>query len=398
MSGNRGVVYHGKKDLRVESFDFPRMEHGGRKLEHAAVLKVVSTNICGSDQHIYRGRFTVPQGHVLGHEITGEIVEKGVDVELLEVGDLVSVPFNVACGRCGNCKEGRSDVCENDLVNPDADLGAFGFDLKGWAGGQAEYVMVPYADYMLMKFKDKDLAMEKIRDLTLISDILPTGFHGAVTAGVRPGSHVYIAGAGPVGRCAAAGARLLGAACIIVGDQNPDRLKLLRDAGFETVDLRNPAPLRDQIEQILGQPEVDAGVDAVGFEAHGLGSDADSEQPHAALNSLFDVVRASGKIGVPGIYVGADPDPVDADAGRGRLPLDWGKMWTKSIQVMTGMAPVQNYNRYLTEAILWGRMPYLSKALNVEVVTLDQAPNGYARFDEGSPSKFVIDPHGMLAA
>ncbi len=398
MSGNRGVVYHGTKDLRVETFDYPKLEHNGRKLEHAVVLKVVSTNICGSDQHIYRGRFLVPEGHVLGHEITGEVVEMGADVELLQIGNLVSVPFNVACGRCRNCKEARSDVCENDLVNPDADLGAFGFDLKGWNGGQAEYVMVPYADFMLMRFRDKAQAMEKIHELTMISDILPTGFHGAYTAGVKPGSHVYIAGAGPVGRCAAASARLLGAACVIVGDQNPDRLKLLSDGGFETVDLRETTPLPDQIEAILGQREVDAGVDAVGYEAHGLGGEADSERPHAALNSLFDVVRASGKIGVPGIYVGADPAPSDADAGQGRLHLDWGKMWTKSIQVMTGMAPVQNYNRMLTEAILWERMPYLSKVLNVEVITLDEAPEGYARFDQGSPSKFVIDPHGLLAA
>ena len=398
MSGNKCVVYHGTRDLRVETVDYPKLEHNGRKLEHAVILKVVSTNICGSDQHIYRGRFIVPKGHILGHEITGEVVEMGVDVETLSIGDLVSVPFNVACGRCRNCKEGRSDVCENDLVNPDADLGAFGFDLKGWSGGQAEYVLVPYADYMLMKFPDKAQAMEKIRDLTLISDILPTGFHGCFSAGVKPGSHVYIAGAGPVGRCAAASARLLGAAGIIIGDQNPDRLKLLSDAGFETIDLCNPVPLRDQIEQILGQPEVDCGVDAVGFEAHGLGTDADDEQPHAALNSLFDVVRAAGKIGVPGIYVGSDPNPVDTDAATGRLHLDWGKMWTKSIQVMTGMAPVTNYNRQLTDAILWDRMPYLSDVLNIEVITLDDAPDGYAKFDQGSPSKFVIDPHGLLAA
>jgi glutathione-independent formaldehyde dehydrogenase len=240
--------------------------------------------------------------------------------------------------------------------------------------------------------------MEKINDLTLISDILPTGFHGCVSAGVKPGSHVYISGAGPVGRCAAAGARLLGAACVIVGDQNPERLKLLSDAGFETVDLRNKAPLRDQIEQILGTPEVDCGVDAVGFEAHGLGEDAGTEMPQGALNSLFDVVRAGGAIGVPGIYVGSDPDPVDADAADGRLHLDWGKMWTKSIRLMTGMAPVTNYNRQLTEAILWDRMPYLSKVMNIEVITLDQAPDGYAKFDKGSPSKFVIDPNGMLKA
>ena len=124
-------------------------------------------------------------------------------------------------------------------------------------------VSVPYADYMLMKFSDRALVMEKIRDLTLISDILPTGFHGCVSAGVKQGSHVYIAGAGPVGRCAAARALLLEAACVIDGDQNPERLKLLSDAGCETIDLCNTAPLLDQIEQILGAHQVDCGVDAV---------------------------------------------------------------------------------------------------------------------------------------
>merc|ERR1712093_337821 len=112
MAGNKSVVYHGTRDLRVETVPYPKLEHNNRKLEHAVILKVVSTNICGSDQHIYRGRFIVPKGHVLGHEITGEVVEKGSDVELMDIGDLVSVPFNVACGRCRNCKEARSDVCE----------------------------------------------------------------------------------------------------------------------------------------------------------------------------------------------------------------------------------------------------------------------------------------------
>ena len=398
MSGNRSVVYHGPRDLRVESTDYPKLEHSGRKLAHGAILKVVSTNICGSDQHIYRGRFTVPQGTVLGHEITGEVVEVGVDVETVSGGDLVSVPFNVACGRCRNCKAARSDVCENDMVNPEANVGAFGFDLKGWAGGQAEYVLVPYADYLLMRFRDKEAALAKIGELTLVSDIFPTGFHGCVSAGVHAGSHVYIAGAGPVGRCAAVGAHLLGAACVIVGDANPERLQTLKHAGFETIDLRHPAPLRDQIAEILGHPEVDCGVDAVGFEAHGLGDNVADEQPHAALNSLFDVVRAGGRIGVPGIYVPSDPKPVDDDAGVGRLRLDWGKMWLKSIQLMTGMAPVTNYNRQLTEAILWDRVPALRQALNVKIVPLDDAPAAYAEFDAGSPAKFVIDPHDLLAA
>ncbi|MGL5839237.1 MAG: alcohol dehydrogenase catalytic domain-containing protein, partial [Sphingorhabdus sp.] len=340
MTGNRSVVYLATRKLEVQPRPYPKLEHKGVRIEHGAILKVVSTNICGSDQHIYRGRFSVPVGTVLGHEITGEIVEVGRDVEMLNVDDLCSVPFNVACGRCRNCKYGHTDVCQT--VNPDADVGAYGFDLGGWDGGQAEYVLVPYADWNLLKFRDRDRAMARMRDLTLISDSLPTGHHGCVSAGVGPGSSVYIAGAGPVGRCAAASARLLGASVIIVGDHNTERLQVLASAGFETVDLREPTPLADRIEAITGMRDVDCGVDAVGFEAHGIGAESDSERPSAALNSLFDIVRARGGIGVPGIYVPSDPG-VTGDAAEGRLALDWGKAWLKSLKVMTGMAPVMNY-------------------------------------------------------
>src|SRR5271169_3827082 len=233
--------------------------------EHGVILKVVATNICGSDQHMVRGRTTAPAGMVLGHEITGEIIEIGRDVEYLRIGDLVSVPFNVACGRCRTCREGDTGVCLN--VNHERAGGAYGYvDMGGWIGGQAEYVMVPYADFNCLKFPDKAQALAKIRDLTCLTDILPTGFHGAVTAGVGPGSTVYIAGAGPVGMAAAASARLLGAACVIVGDMNPDRLAHAKKHGFEVVDVAK-APIPDQIEQILGVPEVDSAVDAVGFEA-----------------------------------------------------------------------------------------------------------------------------------
>lgn len=391
---NRSVVYLAERRVAVEDRPHPKLEHRGRRIEHAAILKVVTTNICGSDQHIYRGRFSVPVGTVLGHEITGEVVEVGRDVERLALGDLVSVPFNVACGRCRNCKDGHTDVCET--VNPDASVGAYGFDLGGWDGGQADYVLVPYADWNLLKFRDKDRAMARIRDLTLISDILPTGHHGCVSAGVAPGSTVYIAGAGPVGRCAAASARLLGAAVVIVGDQNAERVQLMRDAGYETCDLRSEAPLRDQIAAIIGTPEVDCGVDAVGFEAHGMGADADIEQPNAVINALIDVVRPRGRIGVPGIYEPNDPG-AHGDAATGRLALDWGKAWLKSIQLMTGMAPVSNYNRQLAEAILWDRMPWLGKTLNIEVRRLEDAPDAYAAFDEGSPKKFVLAPHGLAA-
>ena len=394
MSTNRGVVYKGAKNLEVDNIDFPKLELGKRKCEHGVILKVVATNICGSDQHIFRGRFTVPEGTILGHEITGEVIEAGRDVEFIKEGDLVSVPFNVACGRCHNCKEGHTDICMN--VNDDAPVGAYGFDLGGWQGGQSEYTMIPYADFNLLKFPDKERAMEKILDLALVSDILPTGFHGCVTAGVGVGSTVYIAGAGPVGRCAAASARLLGAACVIVGDVNQERLALVKQAGFETVDLTLDASIPEQIEAILGVPEVDCAVDCVGYEAHGHGLDADKDVPEAALNDAMQVIRAGGGIGVPGIYVGADPGSLNENAKHGNLDLNFGRAWIKSISITTGMAPIAKYNRQLMQAILWDRIE-LAKIMNYQVIPLDKAPQAYQDFDAGSPKKFIIDPHNSIS-
>src|SRR5690242_735717 len=250
MASNRGLAYMGPGKVEVQSIDFPKLALGSRKCEHGVILKIVATNICGSDQHMVRGRTTAPKGLVLGHEITGEVVEAGPGVEFIKVGDLVSVPFNIACGRCRNCKERKTGICEN--VNPDRPGSAYGYvDMGGWVGGQAEYVMVPYADFNVLKFPDKDQAMAKIRDLTMLSDIFPTGYHGAYTAGVTTGSTVYVAGAGPVGLACAHAAQLLGAAVVIVGDMNADRLQQARSFGCETIDLTKDAPLPDQIDQIL---------------------------------------------------------------------------------------------------------------------------------------------------
>src|SRR3954470_9739779 len=278
MPTNQGVVYLGPGKVEVQSIDFPQMKNPqGKEIQHGVILKILATNICGSDQHMVRGRTTAPQGLVLGHEITGEVIEKGKDVEFIHIGDLVSVPFNVACGRCRTCREQKTGICLN--VNPSRAGGAYGYvDMGGWTGGQAQYVMVPYADFNLLKFPNKEQALEKIRDLTMLSDILPTGFHGAVTAGVGVGSTVYVAGAGPVGLAAAASAQLLGAAVVIVGDLNEDRLAQARSFGCETVNVANGDPA-DQIEQLLGVREVDAGIDAVGFEARGHGRDASHEAP-----------------------------------------------------------------------------------------------------------------------
>jgi glutathione-independent formaldehyde dehydrogenase len=393
MQGNRGVAYIGPGKVEVRKIDYPKMEHNGRKLEHAVILKLVATNICGSDQHMVRGRTTAPLGMILGHEITGEIIEKGADVEFFNLGDLVSAPFNVACGRCRNCKEGKTGVCLT--VNPGRPGGAYGYvDMGGWVGGQADYVMCPYADFNLLKFPDKAQAMEKINDLTLLSDIFPTGYHGAVTAGVTTGSTVYVAGAGPVGLACAEACRLLGAAVTIVGDMIPERLAQAKSFGCETIDLRKKAGLGERIAEILGIPEVDSAVDCVGFEAKAEGEKKE-EAPATVLNGLMEVTRAGGAIGIPGLYVTDDPGSKDPNAQHGVLGLRIGLGWARSHSLYTGQCPVLRYHRQLMMAILNDRT-HPAKAVNVSVIPLEQAPQGYKDFDKGAAKKFVLDPHGML--
>ena len=404
MAGNRGVAYIGPGKVEVQDIDYPKLElqdgpgvnpaNVGRKLNHGVILKVVTTNICGSDQHMVRGRTTAPENLVLGHEILGEVAEVGSDVEFVKVGDLCSVPFNIACGRCRNCKEGKTGICLN--VNPARPGAAYGYvDMGGWVGGQANYVTVPYADWNLLKFPDRDQAMEKILDLTMLSDIFPTGFHGAVTAGVKPGSTVYVAGAGPVGLAAAAGAQLLGAAVVIVADLVEERLAQARSFGCETVDVSKGDP-KDQIEQLLGVPEVDAAVDAVGFEARGHGEGAATEAPATVLNSLMEITAAGGSIGIPGLYVTGDPGGIDEAAKVGALSLSLGTGWAKSLSFTTGQCPVMRYNNGLMKAILHDRVQ-IAKAVNATKISLDEAPQGYADFDKGAAKKYVIDPNGMVA-
>jgi glutathione-independent formaldehyde dehydrogenase len=237
--------------------------------------------------------------------------------------------------------------------------------------------------------------MEKIRDLTLLSDIFPTGYHGAVTAGVGPGSVVYVAGAGPVGLACAAACHLLGAAVVIVGDMIPERLQQARSFGCETVDVSRDASLPEQIEQIIGVPEVDSAVDCVGFEAHGHGHDAATERPATVLNAMMQITRAGGAVGIPGLYVTDDPGGVDQAAKTGNLSLRIGLGWAKSLSFATGQCPVMRYHRQLMMAILHGKA-HPAKATNVTLISLDEAPQGYRDFDKGAAKKFVIDPNRMV--
>jgi glutathione-independent formaldehyde dehydrogenase len=403
MAGNKAVAYIEPGKVEVQTIDYPKLElqdgpgvhpdNVGRKTPHGAIIKIVATNICGSDQHMVRGRTTAPAGLILGHEITGEVVEAGPGVEFIKNGDLVSVPFNIACGRCRMCKEGNTGVCLN--VNPAGYGSAYGYvDMGGWVGGQAEYVLVPYADWNLLKFPDKEQALEKILDLTMLSDIFPTGYHGCVSAGVTTGSTVYIAGAGPVGLAAAHAAQLLGAAVVIVGDMNAERLKQAKSFGCETIDLTRGASLPDQIEQIVGEPMVDAAVDAVGFEARGHGKDAE-EAPATVLNSIMEVTREAGRLGIPGLYVTGDPGAKDEAARKGSLSIRIGLGWAKSHSFTTGQCPVMRYHRKLMNAILNDRCQ-IAKAVNATVISLDDAPGAYKDFDHGVAKKFVLDPHDML--
>jgi glutathione-independent formaldehyde dehydrogenase len=405
VSGNKAVLYAEPGVVEVQNTPYPKLElqdgpgvnpaNVGRKTPHGAILEVVATNICGSDQHMVRGRTTAPTGLVLGHEILGKVIECGPDVEYVNVGDVCSVPFNIACGRCRNCKDGKTGICLN--VNPDRPGSAYGYvDMGGWVGGQAQFVLVPYADWNLLVFPDPDQAIERARDLTMLSDIFPTGFHGAVTAGVKPGSTVYIAGAGPVGLAAAHSAQLLGAAVVIVGDLNSQRLAQAQTFGCETVNVSIGDP-GDQVAEIIGLPEVDCSVDAVGFEAHGHGRDANREAPAAVLNSLMELTAAGGALGIPGLYVTEDPGGVDAAAKVGSLSLRLGLGWAKSHSFATGQCPVMKYNRGLMMCILHDKVR-IADAVNGTVISLDAAPQGYADFDSGAAQKFILDPNGYLGA
>jgi glutathione-independent formaldehyde dehydrogenase len=406
MADNRGVAYIEPGKVEVQNIDFPELElkdgpgvhpdNVGRKAPHGVILRIVSTNICGSDQHMVRGRTTAPKGLILGHEITGEVIEVGPDVEFIKEGDLCSVPFNISCGRCRNCKEGQTGVCLN--TNPDRPGSAYGYvDMGGWVGGQANYVMVPYADWNLLKFPDKEQAMEKILDLTMLSDIFPTGYHGCVSAGVTSGSTVYIAGAGPVGLAAAHAAQFLGAAVVIVGDLIPERLEQARSFGCETVDVSKGEP-KDQVEQILGVPEVDCAVDAVGFEARGHGEEGSAvEEPATVLNSIMELTKAAGNLGIPGLYVTGDPGGVDEAAKEGSLSIRIGLGWAKSHVITTGQCPVMRYHHGLMTAILNDSVQ-IADAVNATVITLDEAPQGYDHFDSGVARKFVLNPNDLIAA
>ncbi|SDO94736.1 glutathione-independent formaldehyde dehydrogenase [Actinacidiphila guanduensis] len=364
----KAVVYRGPFEVSVENVPDARVEQ-----PNDAVVRITTSNICGSDLHMYEGRTTVEEGTVLGHENMGIVEEVGPGVTRIKPGDRVSVPFNIACGTCRNCVAGWTAFCLRTNPTEGVDGAAYGYANMGpYAGGQAEYLRVPYADFNLLELPPGE---EHENDFTMLSDIFPTGWHGTELAGMSAGDRVAVFGAGPVGLLAAHSALIRGASEVYVVDKEPDRLELAASIGATAVDFSEADP----VEQILDATDghgADCGVEAVGYQAH---DPSGQEHPELVLDNLVKCMRTTGGIGVIGVYMPSDPGAADEGAKEGRIGFDYGTFFTKGQRMGTGQCPVVRYNRGLRDLIISGTAK--PSFLVSHELGLDQAPDGYAHFD-----------------
>ncbi|MGH3462690.1 MAG: glutathione-independent formaldehyde dehydrogenase [Kribbellaceae bacterium] len=364
----KAVVYKAPFQVAVEEVEDPRIEH-----PNDVIVQVTTTAICGSDLHMYEGRTAAEPGIVFGHENMGIVEEVGSAVTSLTRGDRVVMPFNVACGFCKNCVAGYTGFCLT--VNPGFAGGAYGYVAMGpYKGGQAEYLRVPYADFNCLKLPP---STEHEADFILLADIFPTGYHGCELAQVSPGESVAVFGGGPVGLMAAYSALLRGAALVLVVDRIPERLQKAQDIGAIPINFQE-ADAVEQIRQHTNGEGADKGVDAVGYQAQA--PTGGREEPAVVLNSLIQSVRATGSLGVPGLYVPADPGAPDEFAKQGMLQVAVGKLFEKGLRMGTGQCNVKRYNRQLRDLIITGRATP-SFVVSHEL-PLDQAPIAYERFDK----------------
>lgn len=363
----KALVFHGARRVSVDEVPDPRIEE---PLD--AIVRITTANICGSDLHPYEGRTNMGDGTVLGHENMGVVEDIGAAVGRIKIGDRVSVPFNLACGTCRNCNEGFTAACLR--ANPSGEPGAgYGYPNMGpFRGGQAEFLRVPYADFNLLELPE---GSEFESDFALLSDIFPTGYHGTELARVKPGKTVAIFGAGPVGLMAAHSAVIKGASQVFVVDQHRDRLKLAESIGATAVDFSRDDPVATIMDGTLGFG-VDCGVECVGFQAH---DQSGEEHPELVLDNLVEVVRATGCIGVVGVYVPQDPGAATEGAKEGRIAFEYGAAFKKGISIGSGQCPVKRYNRELRDLIIRGRA---NPAFIVShELDLDDAPEAYENFD-----------------
>ncbi len=376
----KAVVYKGPYEVAVENVADPAIEQ-----PTDAVIRITTANICGSDLHPYEGRAPLDEGMVLGHENMGIVEQTGPGVDRISVGDRVSVPFNIACGTCRNCVMGWTCAClrANPSGRPTA---GYGYPMMGpYRGGQAEYLRVPWADFNLLKLP---AGTEHENDFAMLSDIFPTGYHGTELAQVNPGNTVAIFGAGPVGLMAAHSAELRGASQIFVVDKEPDRLALAGKYGATPVNFAETDPV-EFITDATDGAGVDCGVEAVGYQAHDA---TGQEHPEMVLDKLVEVVRATGRIGVVGVYNPEDPGAASEQDKEGRYGFNYGMVFDKAIAMGHGQCPVKRYNHQLRDLIIRGKA---NPSLIVShELPLDQAPEAYNRFDkrEDGWTKVLLHP------
>ncbi|MGX5654563.1 glutathione-independent formaldehyde dehydrogenase [Geodermatophilus nigrescens] len=377
----KAVVYRGPRSVAVEEVPDPRVQ-----APTDAVVRITTTNICGSDLHMYEGRTNVEEGKVLGHENTGIVEEVGPGVDRIRVGDRVSVPFNIACGTCRNCQTGWTSFCLRANPTEGMDGAAYGYANMGpYDGGQAEYLRVPWADVNLLRLPE---GTEHENDFTMLSDVFPTGWHGVELSGFQVGDRVAVFGGGPVGLMAAHSALIRGASQVFLVDKEPDRLRLAESIGATAVDFSAADPVQ-QLLDATGGRGVDRGVEAVGYQAH---DPSGEEHPELVLDNLVQAVRATGGIGVVGVYNPSDPGASTDLAKEGRIPFHYGQFFTKGQSMGTGQAPVKRYNRQLRDLIVAGKAR--PSFIVSHELPLDQAPEGYARFDarEDGWTKVLLHP------
>jgi len=388
----KATCWMGKKHVEVQNVPDPRILN-----PRDAIVRITSTAICGSDLHLYNGFVpTMEKGDIIGHEFMGEVVDVGAEVHNLRIGDRVVVPFPIACGQCFFCQEQLYSVCENS--NPNAALaekmwghspaGIFGYShlTGGYAGGQAEYARVPFADVGPIKIPD-GLTDEQV---LFLSDILPTGYMAAEACEIKPGSVVAVWGCGPVGQFAIQSAYMLGAEKVIGIDRFPERLRMAREKSraitldYEAVDVA------DALKEMTGGRGPDACIDAVGMEAHGMGFMGaydrvkqalamETDRPIALRQALM-ACRNGGVVSIPGVYGGF----------LDKVPF--GSVMNRSLTIKTGQTHVQRYMKPLLERIQKGEID--PTFVITHRMSLDDAPHGYRMFCDKQDDciKIVLKP------
>lgn len=376
----KALVYNGPRDVQVKDMPDARIERATDVL-----VRITTTNICGSDLHMYEGRTDMEPGRILGHENLGEVIEVGKAVDRIKVGDRVCLPFNVACGFCENCEKGLTGFCLT--VNPGNAGGAYGFAGMGpYSGGQAEYLRVPYGDFNCLVLPRG--SEEKETDYVMLSDIFPTGYHATELAGVKPGHTVVIYGAGPVGLMAACSASLRGASQVMVVDTHKDRLKLAEEIGAIAIDDTEGGGV-ERIMELTGGKGADRGCECVGYQCCNMHG---KEVPNLTMNNLVQAVKPTGRIGVVGVFIPEDPGAQDKLAKLGQIAFDFGQFWFKGQRIATGQANVKAYNRMLSRLIEHDKVK--PSWIVSHELPLEQAPQAYENFDQRKDgwTKVVLKP------